>query len=419
MDLFRPAILPAIIAAAAVHAAGAAAQGYEPPDALLDPEVLAVHDPILTLDTHIDIGADYGTTDLDPGVINRAQVDLPSMRIGGLDGGFFIVYIPQGDLDEAGYAGAVEAAEEKYRGIQRMLRANRDDIALATTADEVEALVADGKLYALIGIENSYPLGTTPEEVAERVAMWAGRGARYASITHFGHNQFGGSSNPNLQRDQPTDPGLNDLGRALVAELNDHGIMVDISHVGPRTAADAMEISRAPVIASHSTAAGVYDHPRGLTDEQLEAIRDMGGVAQITAFRPYLEEVNPATSDAVAEVRERLGLNSGADFRAASQATLAEYARELHRVRTENPDVTLDTFIDHVVHAIEVAGVDHVGLSGDFDGGGGVQGWDGAAESANVTAALLERGYTAADLEKIWGGNVLRVLRAAQEAAVE
>ena len=402
---------------AALAPVAAMAQDYVPPDALTDPAVLAVHDPILTLDTHIDIGAGYGTLDLDPGVITRAQVDLPSMRIGGLDGGFFVVYIPQGALDEAGYAEAVEAAEEKYRGIVRMLRANPDAIGLATTADEVEALVEDGKLFTLIGIENAYPLGTTPEEVEERVAMWAERGARYASITHFGNNQFGGSSNPNLQRDELEDPGLNELGRTLVAALNDHGIMVDISHVGPRTAADAMEASRAPVIASHSTAAGVYDHPRGLTDDQLRAIRDGGGVAQITAFRPYLADVDPATSAAVDAVREGLGLSSSEAFRAATPATLMEYARELRRVREENPDVTLDTFVDHVVHAIDVAGVDHVGLSGDFDGGGGVAGWDNAAESVNVTAALLERGYTPDDLAKIWGGNVLRVMRDAEAAA--
>ena len=415
----RPFLLATASILATLPASAQDAPAYAPPDALTDPAVLAVHDRLLTLDTHIDIGTESGTLDLDPGVITRAQVDVPSMRIGGLDGGFFIVYVSQGDLDEAGYAEAQAAAEDKYRAIVRMVRGNRDDIEFARSADEVEEIVGRGKLYALVGIENSYPLGTTPEEVRERVAMWADRGARYASITHFGNNQFGGSSNPNLQRDEPRDPGLSDLGRVLVGTLNDHGIMVDISHVGARTAADAMEASRAPVIASHSTAAAIYEHPRGLTDDQLRAIRDGGGVAQITAFRPYLADVDPATSEAVAGVRERLGLASGADFRAASPATLLEYAREVRRAREENPDVTLATFIDHVVHAVEVAGVDHVGLSGDFDGGGGVEGWDGAADSANVTAALLERGYSEEDLAKIWGGNLLRVMREVAAAAKE
>jgi membrane dipeptidase len=164
-----------------------------------------------------------------------------------------------------------------------MLRANPDTIALVTTADEVEALNAEGKLIALIGIENGYPLGTTPAAVAEAVAVWAERGARYVSITHFGHTS---SAAPPIRPASATmAPGLSDLGRTLVAALNDHGVIVDVSHVGPRTTADFIAASRAPVIASHSTAHAVYDNPRGLTDEQLQAIRDDGGVAQITAYQ--------------------------------------------------------------------------------------------------------------------------------------
>lgn len=393
------------------------AQGAFAQAALVDAEVMAVHDRLLTLDTHVDIGTGYGTAVLDPGVHNRAQVNLPAMRVGGLDAGFFIVYTPQGELTGEGHAKAVEAAEEKYRGILRMLRANSDSIGLATTADEVEALEASGKLVALIGIENSYPLGTSAQEVTDAVALWAGRGARYASITHFGHNQFGGSSNPSKARGDGEDPGLNDLGRVLVAALNDHGLMVDVSHVGARTAADAMAASRAPVIASHSTVQAVHDNRRGLTDAQLVAIRDDGGVAQITAFRSYLADIDPQITAASSVLRERLGLNSGADFRAASAETLAEYGRARARIREKFEDVTLARFLDHVDHAVKVAGVDHVGLSGDFDGGGGVEGWDNAADSPNVTAALLQRGYSEEDLARIWGGNLLRVMREVQAAA--
>ena len=384
---------------------------------LTDPDVMSVHDDILTLDTHIDIGAGYGTPALDPGVLNRAQVNLPAMREGGLDAGFFIVYTPQGDLSEEGFAESVEAAEEKYRGILRMLRANRDTIELAKTPDEVEALNEEGMLAALIGIENSSPLGNTPEEVKESVAMWAERGARYASITHFGHNQFGGSSNPSVQRRDGPDPGLSELGRVLVEALNDHGIMVDISHVGPKTAADAMELSRAPIIASHSTVAAVYANARGLSDEQLTAIRDDEGVAHITAFRSYLAAVDPKISTAIEELREAMDLTTGDDRRAASPQKLTEYTREVASIRKKYEDVTLEQFLDHVDHAVEVAGIDHVGLSGDFDGGGGVEGWDGASESPNVTAALLERGYSSEELTKMWGGNVLRVMRDVQGEA--
>lgn len=384
---------------------------------LTDTSVMSVHDDILTLDTHIDIGAGYGTPALDPSVLNRAQVNLPSMRSGGLDAGFFIVYTPQGDLTEEGHAASVKAAEEKYRGILRMLRANTGTIGLAKTPDEVEALNEKGMLAALIGIENSSPLGNTPEEVRESVAMWAERGARYASITHFGHNQFGGSSNPSLQRGDGEDPGLSELGRVLVEALNEHGIMVDISHVGPKTAADAMALSTAPIIASHSTVYAVYANARGLSDEQLAAIRDDGGVAQITAYRSYLAALDPKISAAIEELREKLGLTTSAERRAASPEKLTEYTREVARIRKEFEDVTLEQFLDHVDHAVEVAGIDHVGLSGDFDGGGGVEGWDGAADSPNVTAALMKRGYSKEDLQKIWGGNLLRVMRDVQAAA--
>ena len=302
-----------------------AAPEYVEPDALISSETLETHDALLTLDTHVDIGAGFGTRRLDPGVNNRAQVNLPGMWAGGLDAGFFIVYTPQGPLDEDGYAAAEAAAEDKYRGIVRMLRGYRQLIGLAVTADEVESVVEGGRLVALIGIENAYPLGTTAEAVAERVAMWADRGARYASITHFGHNQFGGSSNLSETRGDGEDPGLTELGRTPVEALNEHGLMVDVSHVGPRTASEAMALSRAPVIASHSTAKAVHDNPRGLTDEQLRAIRDDGGVAQITAFRSYLAPVDESIGEAVDALSERLGLESRDDFAAASVATLDEF----------------------------------------------------------------------------------------------
>lgn len=382
-------------------------------------EPVEMHDRLLTIDSHVDIGAGYGTAKLDPGVLNHAQVNLPSMRIGGLDAAFFIVFTPQGELTDEGYAKAREFAEEKYRGIVRMLRGNADEIGLATSADEVEALKAEGKLIALIGIENSYPLGSTPEEIYEAVALWRSRGVRYASITHFGHNQFGGSSNPTLSRSDGGDPGLSELGRALISALNDHGIMVDISHVGQHTADDAISLSRAPVIASHSTVKAIYDNPRGLTDQQLIAIRDSGGVAQITAFRSYVASIDPRIITAMSALRKRLGLTSFADFDSASPELLAEYRHERTRIRSEFDDVSLEQFLDHVDHAVKVIGIDHVGLSGDFDGGGGVRGWDGASDSPNVTHQLFKRGYTEAELKKLWGGNLLRVMRDVQAIATE
>ena len=194
--------------------------------------------------------------------------------------------------------------------------------------------------------------------------------------------------------------------------------MVDVSHVGPRTAADAMAASRAPVIASHSGAAGVYENPRNLTDEQLTAIAEDDGVAQMVAYRSYVAEEDPATTGGGGRAARAAGPRPRArTSRRPRPRCWRSTLRSARRIRSENVDVTLAQFADHIDHAVEVAGIDHVGLSGDFDGGGGVQGWDGAEESANVTAELLARGYSEEDLAKLWSGNVLRVMRAAEAEA--
>ena len=381
---------------------------------MLEDKARAIHDRLLTIDTHIDTGAGFGTPALDPGGFTRAQVDLPSMRTGGLDAGFFIVYTGQGPLNEASYAEARQAAEDKYRGIERMFRGYPERIGMARTADDVRAVAASGRLVGLIGMENAYPLGGSVADVQ----MWADRGIRYISFTHFGHNQFGASSNPiTTNGDQNHDTGLSELGRALVRACNDAGVMIDLSHVGRRTGLEALEQSRAPVIASHSAARAVFDNPRNLDDAQLKAIAGAGGVAQMVAFRSYVGDVDPAASKALMALRTRLGLNSGSAFQRASASLLDEYAFERSKIRAAHPDVTLAQFVDHVDHAVKVVGINHVGLAGDFDGGGGVQGWDGADETFNVTRELLTRGYDEADLAKLWGENILRVMDTVQSMA--
>lgn len=389
---------------------------YARGDDYLPVDTTALHDRVLTLDTHIDIDAGYATYRLDPGGFTRAQADLPKMRAGGLDAGFFIVYVGQGLISPMGYEEAAAIAEEKYQAILRMIRAYPDEIALAVTADQVEEIHAAGKLVALIGMENSWPLG----EDISNVALWADRGVRYVSITHFGNNQFGGSSNPNLaQGDPPEDPGLTELGRQLVAALNDEGVMVDVSHVGKTTMLEAIQLSRAPVIASHSGARAVYDHPRNLDDEQLRAIRDNGGVAQMVAFRRYIADIDPELAEAEQALAAEYGLDTREGREAASQTDIDRFRADLKALRASMNDVTIEHLIDHLDHAVRVAGIDHVGLSGDFDGGGGVGGWDDVSESPAVTQELIERGYSEEDIAKIWSANVLRVMRAVEAAAAD
>lgn len=380
----------------------------------ITPEVRALHERVLTLDTHVDIGRNYATYLLDPGQMTSAQVDLPKMRAGGLDAAFFIIYTGQGPLDEQGLADARAHAEESYQAIDRMIRAYPDQIALARSADEIEAIHASGRKVALIGIENPYPLGLSVDDVP----MWAARGVRYISMTHFGNNQFGGSSNPNLAAgDLPEDTGLTSLGRDLVRALNDYGIMVDVSHGGPTTMRQAAELSRAPIIASHSGVKAVLDHPRNLSDEQLEIIRDVNGVAQMVALRSYVKANHPELASAQEAVLAEMGLETREARAAISDQQRFELMTRLEALHEQYGSATISDFVDHIDHAAQVAGIDHVGIASDFDGGGGVGGWMNAAETPAVTAELVRRGYSEADIAKIWGGNLMRVMRDVEAAA--
>lgn len=404
-----PRLLSAIAASSLLFMGSAFAERQ--PQDVSEKEAWAMQSRVLTLDTHVDIGRGYATEQLDPGRFTNAQVDLPKMRAGGLDAAFFIVYVGQGPMTEQGYANARQRAEESYQAIKRMTRAYPDQIGLARTADEVDALHAEGKLVALIGMENAYPLGTSVDEVP----LWAERGVRYASITHMGNNQFGGSSNPRFdQGDAKREQTLTDLGRQLVKALNDHGIMVDVSHVGKKTMLEAIALSRAPVIASHSGATGLYANPRNLDDEQLQAIKANGGVAQMVAFRSYITDIDPAIQLGQQELRQHY-LSAG--WGGASEADIKAYNEGLTELRRVHQDVTLAQFVDHIDYAVDLVGIEHVGIVSDFDGGGGVEGWDDATETINVTWELMRRGYNEDEIRALWSGNVLRVMRAVEAAA--
>lgn len=405
-------MFPRLLACTALLLAATSATAAErSPREVSEAEAKALHARVLTLDTHVDIGRGYATETLDPGRFTRAQVDLPKMRAGGLDAMFLIVFTGQGARDADGYTKAAASAEDSYRAISRAIDAYPDQIALARSADEVEAIHASGRKVALIGMENAYPLG----ESVDAVALWAQRGVRYVGLTHMGHNQFGGSSNPNpALGDSADDAGLTELGRALVQALNDNAILVDVSHVGKRSMLEATRLSRAPVIASHSGASGRFENLRNLDDEQLQAIRDNDGVAQMVAFRSYVAALAPEVAAGIAELR---ATHIGQGWDAATDADIAAYNRGVLELRAKYSDVGLSAFVDHIDYAVDLIGVEHVGIASDFDGGGGVVGWDNAAETMNVTRELMQRGYSEDEIRKLWGGNILRVLRAAQAAS--
>jgi membrane dipeptidase len=330
----------------------------------------AIHELVLTLDTHVDIPLNFATSEFIPATA-IAQVNLQNMREGGLDAAFFIVYTGQTPRNDTGYAGAKADAAAKFSAIHRMVELQHEgQIALATTADEVRSLHAQGKLVALIGMENGYVIGKD----LSLLEHYREQGARYLTLVHNGHNDIGDSAQPQarLADVQEEHGGLSAFGEEVIRELNRLGIIVDISHVSRQTMLDATSLSTAPVIASHSGVKAVFDHPRNLDDEQLLALKQNGGVVQLVAFDVYLKQGGGAT---------------------------------------------ISDFVDHIDHAVQLIGIDHVGISSDFGGGGGIQGWTNAGETFNVTRELVRRGYSEADIGKIWSGNTLRILEAAEKAA--
>ena len=369
-------------------------------------DVSDVHDRTLTLDTHIDIPLTY-MTEIDPTSMTELQVDLPKLAAGKLDSGFWIVYTPQGELTAEGYAEAMDIANTRIDAIKALTDVHSDDFEMARTADDVRRIVASGKHAVLVGMENAYPLG--PD--LSTLDAWAERGVRYMGLTHFGNNQFGDSSNPHPERDngEGTWDGLSPLGEELVARLNDLGIMVDVSHIGKATMMQAADLSRTPIIASHSGVKAVADTARNLDDEQLRKIRDVNGVAQMVALGSYVKLPSQAQIDA----RDSLDREYG-DRNTWDQAKRDAYMAAREVISAMAPKANVSDFVDHIDHAVKIAGIDHVGIASDFDGGGGVDGWRDASETEAVTAELLARGYSEAEIAKIWGGNLLRVMEAVE-----
>jgi membrane dipeptidase len=405
----------AILIAAALYAGAASAEPL--PDPVLEARARAVHERVVALDTHVDIPLDYASAAMDPGGFTSAQVDLPKMRAGGLDAAFFIVYTPQGRLDDAGYAEARRIAMTRLQAIHRMVNAYPDEIALSPRARDVAKIVKSGRKAALIGVENAFPLGPAPQQ--DDIDRLYTDGVRYAGITHFGHNQFGDSSNPDVEGGDPDERwgGLSPAGRDLVAMLNRAGIMVDVSHAGRKTMLQTIEASKAPIIASHSGVKAVADSPRNLDDEQLRVLAANGGVAQMVALDAYVKVYTPDQIAFRDQLRKEMGLETAEQRRAASKETTAEYEKRLKAIFDIAPRASVADFVNHIDHAVKVAGVDHVGIASDFDGGGGIVGWENASETLNVTRELVRRGYSDDAIAKIWGGNLLRVLCAVEETA--
>ena len=394
-------------------AAACASANVENEDALIK-RARDIHERVLTIDTHDDIPFNYATTEVNACDTTRMQVDVPKMRAGGLDVAFLIVYVGQGPRTPEGYAKAKEDALTKFNAIHRMTeQLCPHSIELAYTADDVERIARTGKRVAAIGIENGYVIGKD----LSLIRRYHELGARYITLAHGGHNDIADSATPRSEEPASEHDGLSAFGEQVVSEMNRVGIMVDVSHISKAAMLDAVRLSRAPVIASHSSTRALADHPRNMDDQQLAALKANGGVMQTVAFAAYVKLQPAARQQAVAALRQKFGVAGGQSVRSLPADRRAEYDRELAAIEAQYPRATVADFVNHIDHAVRLIGIDHVGISSDFDGGGGVEGWNSAAESFNVTLELVRRGYTEEQIAKLWGGNLLRVWRAVERAA--
>lgn len=382
-------------------------------DTVLD--LASVHDQAIVLDSHIDLELDLIAEDMDPWSSGQGRADLDKLEAGGMDGAFLIVFAPQGEANADGIETAAKIAERRYQAINRLTEKHPNRIELSLTADDARRIHKAGKRIALIGIENAYPLGNDLSQVDK----WAERGVRYVGITHVGHNQFADSSNPSQDRNESVSlhGGLSPLGKDLVKRLNEEGIIVDVSHASKSTLLQAAKLSDVPIIASHSGVAAIVDNPRNLDDESLMALKYNGGVIQIVAYGPYLKDKTPEQKAFETRIRKDLGLEDDFAFMAMDSDTEAKFDSLMEPAKKLATPADIGDMVDHIDYVVKKIGIDHVGISSDFDGGGKIDGWMDASETQNVTQELIARGYSQSDIEKIWGGNLLRALEASQAYA--
>ena len=385
----------------------------QPADAAFEQRVRAVHAAAAPLDAHVDVlvPTTPGIYRTDDGV---SQVTVDKLVAGGLATVTFAIQAPTGPATAEGIAAARAEVDAKLARIRTLVADDSARLALALTATDIERIHAGGRIAVLIGFQNAYALGTD----ASLVDRYVEAGVRVFAFNHAGNNAFADSSRPAVPGDEPNG-GLSELGRAAVRRLNELGVVIDVSQLTPRAVMQTLELSRAPVIASHSAVRTLVDETRNLTDAELDAIAAKGGVVHLPPFNTYLAPRPPEFVARLGEIRARFGLPR--EFRGVlddaqrlDSATRAEYtSMALESV----PRAELDDYLDHIDYVVRRIGVEHVGIGTDFDHGAGIIGFKDASEALNVTRGLLKRGYADADIAKIWSGNFLRVLAAAESAA--
>ncbi len=406
-------------------------QGIDPAKALVE-KARKIHQKVITIDTHDDINVKNFTKEKNYTQDLPTQVNLPKMKKGGLDVAWFIVYTGQKDLNKESYKKAYNNAISKFDAIHLLVeKIAPDQIELALTSDDVKRIHASGKKVAMIGVENAYPIGTDIKNIKE----FYKRGARYISLAHQGHSQFSDSNTGEKENEWLYNNGLSKIGKEAVKEMNRLGIMIDVSHPSKGAFIEMIKLTKAPIIASHSSARALCSHSRNLDDEQLLMLKNNGGVVQTVAFSGYVNaEKDKAFKNARDIIYQRIAKENNFTIldwdqrQALSNKELESYNKNFRTVKTKSvpflkeiekttPPVDVKDFVDHIDHMVDLIGIDHVGISSDFDGGGGVAGWNDASETFNVTLELVKRDYSEEDIAKLWGLNLLRVLDEVQKVA--
>ncbi len=377
------------------------------PDESLEARAALIHERILTIDTHVDTPMRMVNGKFDIGQRHEyrrrgGRVDLPRMKDGGLDAIFFAVYLGQGPRTDAGHEEAKNRALRIFEAVHQGLEKNQQLASLALTPDDAIELQQEGKRAIFIGMENGYSIG---KDLA-LVKRFYDLGARYITLCHSKNNEICDSSTD----EQAEFGGLSSFGQQVVQEMNRLGMMVDISHTSDETFYDVIQLSRAPIIASHSSARAICDHARNLNDDMLRTLAEKGGVAQVCILGAYITkaEPNPERQKAMAELHESYG-----DYSSLPEQRKQEAYLKWEAINQQYPESTANVadVVDHIDHMVQVAGIDHVGIGTDFDGGGGVKGCQEVSDLGNITLELVRRGYTEEQIAKIWGGNVMRMLR--------
>ncbi|HLN54937.1 MAG TPA: dipeptidase [Bacteroidales bacterium] len=362
-----------------------------------------IHSSILTVDTHCDTPMSFEESDFDLGIRHEEGcVDFPRMQDGGLHSEFFAVFIGQGPRNDTAFDQVHEEALRIFNAIHTNVEKNSSVAGIALKADDAYSLKKAGKIAAFIGLENGYPIGKN----LSRVKEFYDQGARYITLAHSRNNDICDSS---TDPEGPENNGLSLLGEQVVKEMNRLGMMVDVSHISDEAFYDVLKITNAPVIASHSSCRALCASPRNLTDDMLLALKENGGVIQICILSNYLKtpDPNPELDTKLKEIRSKYG-----DYNSLPEDSKRLMRTEYRTIQKKYEKLaTVKDIVDHIDHAVQVIGIDHVGIGTDFDGGGGVEGCSNASEMKNITIELLRRGYTRSEIEKIWGGNVMRVLR--------